>query len=548
MTSDHPRTQPGAARRARSLRRAIAWTGLLIATLVGSLALNASPGGAAEFRWTAPDSLTSLDPHALPGLKEQGLLANVYEGLVRRRPDLTLEPGLAEDWEPVTDTRWRFFLRRGVVFQDGSRFDADDVTASLDRAREPTSALAELLEPIRRVRRIDDTTVDLYTRGPVPDLPERLVLAPILDDGWVSRGDAFLAGRANGTGPYQVTGYSPGGVLELTANPNWWGSPPAFDRAVLYPAPRAADRLRFLLEDRVDLALDLPPERIGQLDSTPGLAPQIGIGARTLLLGMDQSSLQLRHGRAQGNPFRDRRVREAVLRAIDMRAVERAVMAGQGTPAALIAAPVLPGVPEGINLRPAADPRWARALLAEAGLPEVGFSVTLDCPAGHYTRDASLCREVADQLAEVGIRAAVQTHPPETYFPKILTRDSSFFLVGWLPNTLEVTNPILNLAVCPKDVTPGEAPPPGPGALNLGGYCNREVDRLANRMAASLHPAQRHALAAEILLKLRDDVAYVPLHQQPVIWGRRTRVRVAQRADGVLDLRFVLPEGRIQSP
>lgn len=504
-------------------------------------------GAGVEFRWTAPASLPSLDPYSLPGLEDQGVLANVYEGLIKRRPDLTLEPGLAADWSPVTDTRWRFYLREKVQFHDGSPLTADDVVAALERAREAGSALATLLAPVRRVRRIDDKTVDVYTDGPVADLPERLVLVPIVDDAWLGKAGSRLAGQANGTGPFRVTGFSPGGVLTLESFAGWWDRarvPQAIARAVLYPAPRAEDRLQFLLENRVDLALDLLPQMVTTLERSPGVAPQVGIGARTLMLGLDQASRDLRNGRAQGNPFRDRRVREAMMRALDVPALLDQVMDGQGTPAALIAAPVLPGVPEGINLRPVPDLRRARALLAEAGLPEVGFAVTLDCPTGHYLRDAALCRGVADQLSEAGIRTTVQSLEPQAYFNRILTRQSSLFLLGWLPNTLEVTNPILNLAACPREVTPGQAPPPGPGALNLGGYCDAEVGRLAARLAATLHPPHRHALAAEVLLRLRDDVAYVPLFQPPVIWGRRATLQVLQRADGVLDLRFVRLIGR----
>ncbi|MCF8482591.1 MAG: ABC transporter substrate-binding protein [Rhodospirillum sp.] len=513
------------------------------------LGLGGPNAQAAEFRWTAPASLPNLDPHALPSLAEQGLIGQVYDSLVERAPDLSLRPALAEAWEPVTATRWRFHLRRGVLFHDGSRFDADDVVASLERAMATSETQGDILAPLYRIRRMDDTTVDIYTHDPVGDLPDRLTLAPIMENTWLRLSNPKL--QANGTGPFKVESFTPNGPLTLTANADWWGGPPTtVTRATLYPTPRARDRLRFLLEDRVDLAQDLDPEMMEPLGRTPGVIALRTLGPRVLMLGMNQSRPNFLSGTGpnrvgpigpgKSNPFRDPRVREAVLRAIDAEAINQDVLSGQAAPAALIAAPVITGFPQALNIRPTANSRRAKALLAEAGVPETGFAVTLDCPAGHYLRDTLICGEVADALTAVGIRVTVNSMTPEAYFSHILTRKSDFYLLGWLPNTLEIGNPILNLAACPPDMPEGVAPPPGPGALNLGGFCDTQVNRLIPRMTSAQHRPQRDAAAAEILMRLRDTVAYVPLIQQPVLWGTRNRVQIRQRADGVVDLRTVI--------
>ncbi|WP_413207669.1 ABC transporter substrate-binding protein [Rhodospirillum sp. A1_3_36] len=498
---------------------------------------------AAEFRWTAPASLPNLDPHALPSLTEQGIIGQVYESLVGRAPDLSLRPGLAEGWEPVTTTRWRFHLRRGIRFHNGALLDADDVIASLERAMAASESQGDLLAPLYRIRRMDDLTVDIYTHTPVGDLPDRLTFAPIMENTWLSQNNPKIS--ANGTGPFKVTDFTPNGPLTLTANPDWWGGPPTtVTSATLYPTPRARDRLRFLLQDRVDLAQDLDPEMMEPLGRTPGVLALRTPGPRVLMLGMSQARPQFLNGalasRPTRNPFLDKRVREAVMRAIDAEAINQTVLAGQAEPAALIAASVINGFPQALNIRPAADPRRAKALLAEAGLPGTGFSVTLDCPAGHYLRDTLICGAVADALAEVGIRVTINSMTPQAYFPHILTGKSDFYLLGWLPNTLEIGNPILNLAACPPDTPDGVAPPPGPGALNLGGFCDPRVSRLIPRMTQAQNKPLRDAAAAEILMLLRDDVAYIPLLQQPVLWGIRNRVQLRQRADGVIDLRTVI--------
>ncbi|MEH0072783.1 ABC transporter substrate-binding protein [Pannonibacter sp. Pt2-lr] len=87
----------------------------------------AAAAQAAELRFASQGDLVSMDPYAVEEVFTSGFLGNVYEGLVRRTPDLKLEPALAESWEMLSPTQWRFHLRKGVTFHDGSPFTADDV-------------------------------------------------------------------------------------------------------------------------------------------------------------------------------------------------------------------------------------------------------------------------------------------------------------------------------------------------------------------------------------------------------------------------------------
>src|SRR5215470_9607387 len=99
----------------------------------------AVPADAATFRFAFQGDLKSLDPYSLNETFTHGVLGNVYEGLTKRGKDLKIIPGLAERWEVVEPTRWRFYLRKGVKFQNGEDFTADDVVFSADRARMPAS-------------------------------------------------------------------------------------------------------------------------------------------------------------------------------------------------------------------------------------------------------------------------------------------------------------------------------------------------------------------------------------------------------------------------
>ena len=131
----------------------------------------AVPAQGATFRFAFQGDLKSLDPYSLNESFSLGVLGNVYEGLTKRGPNLEIIPGLAERWEIVEPTRWRFYLRKGVKFQNGEDFTADDVVFSADRSRMPGSDLKTRIQPAdTKVVKIDDYTVDFVLPSPNPIL------------------------------------------------------------------------------------------------------------------------------------------------------------------------------------------------------------------------------------------------------------------------------------------------------------------------------------------------------------------------------------------
>src|SRR6056297_1720227 len=110
--------------------------------------------------WSFQGDAQSLDPYVLNETFTLGFLGNVYEGLIRRTPDLEIEPGLAERWEILEPTRWRFYLREGVKFHNGNDFTADDVVFSANRVRADGSDLKTRIGDDVKVVKVDDYTVD----------------------------------------------------------------------------------------------------------------------------------------------------------------------------------------------------------------------------------------------------------------------------------------------------------------------------------------------------------------------------------------------------
>src|SRR5215212_11649434 len=125
---------------------------LLAAATASIIALAMVPASAQTLRYANQGDLKSLDPYTLNESTTHAHLGHIYEGLIARDKDLKIIPALAESWEiPEEPTRWRFHLRKGIKFQNGDPFTADDVVFSADRVRKKGSNLQTRIAPDTKV-------------------------------------------------------------------------------------------------------------------------------------------------------------------------------------------------------------------------------------------------------------------------------------------------------------------------------------------------------------------------------------------------------------
>src|SRR5690606_38963064 len=122
------------------------------------------------FKYAFQGDLNALDPYTLNETFTLGALGNVMEGLTKRDKDLKIIPGLAERWEVLEPTCWRFYLRIGVTFHDGSPFTAVDVLFSLQRLLIHGTKMKSRVPPDARAVKVDDDTVDFILTTPNPIL------------------------------------------------------------------------------------------------------------------------------------------------------------------------------------------------------------------------------------------------------------------------------------------------------------------------------------------------------------------------------------------
>jgi peptide/nickel transport system substrate-binding protein len=199
-----------------------------------------------------------------------------------------------------------------------------------------------------------------------------------------------------------------------------------------------AARLQALLSGEVDFLSDPPLADLDQIKHTPGLKLERINEFRTIFLGLDQGSRELRSSNVKGrNPFADRRVRQAIYQAIDEETIRDKVMNDLAIPSGVIIQPGINGYVPELDTRLPHQPAAAEALLAAAGYPD-GFAVALDCPNDRYINDEAICRAVAAMLADVGIRVTVAARPMREHFPTVKNRETDFYLLGWGPGPFPI--------------------------------------------------------------------------------------------------------------
>ena len=133
-----------------------------------------SPVYSATIKWSMPGDSLTLDPHAQNEGPTHMVSRQVYESLVTRGLDMSIEPQLATSWEATDPETWVFTLRDGVVFSDGKALRASDVEFSINRALSGASDMIELIESITSVKALNTNTVEIKTEGPNPILLNQL--------------------------------------------------------------------------------------------------------------------------------------------------------------------------------------------------------------------------------------------------------------------------------------------------------------------------------------------------------------------------------------
>jgi peptide/nickel transport system substrate-binding protein len=443
----------------------------------------------------------------------------------------------------VTPTQLRFVLRRNVRFHDGSPFSADDVVFSYGRIMQPQGTMQIYVQGVKEARKIDDYTVDLILSGPNPVLLKNLVDFRIMSKAWSAKNksenvqdykakeETYASRNTSGTGPYVLKLWEPDKRIVMQAHAGWWDKIEGNASEVIYtPIKSDPTRIAALLAGDVDLLTDLPTQDVARLQKDPKLKVLEGAENRTIFIGMDQFSNELKYSDVKGrNPFKDLRVRKALNLAVDREAIRRVTMRGLSLPAAIIVAPVVHGHAPDIDKTAPVDVEGAKKLLAEAGYPN-GFSFQLDCPNNRYVNDEEICQALVGMWSRIGLKVRLLAQSMPIFIGKIQNFDHDAYMLGWGVANFDANYSLLSLV---HTKTSGAA-----GSFNLGRISDAKLDAIIQGINTEIDVRKRDAMLREALVATRDNHYYVPLHHQLRPWAMKRGVTTVYKSDDRPESRY----------
>ena len=462
----------------------------ILASAMAMLLLGAAPAAIAQsdatsLTWSAGSAVGNLDIVAnLEGTSRRLLKGNVGEGLAKviiNNGELSWEPLLATSWEQIEPQRWRFKIRQGVTFHDGTPMTVDDVVYTVNKVADPASSKTSILQNIASAEVVDQETVDILTKSPDFFAYRAAAEIPIQKQGWGKDDAAAAQNTLIGTGPYKLESVSPARDLAtLVRNDNYWGdNSKALEHIYLRVIPDSGARLAALNAGEIDVAFDLSPDLVQ-------VAPAS--------LSTPATEVDILRINALVPPLDDVRVRQALNYAVDQDVLINNIRLGfAGKPhGQAVTTPV-----RGYN--PAItdygfDLEKAKALIAEAGAQ--GSKLTLMCPSEYYGAvGVNTCQTLEAMYEAAGVEIELQFLPHARWIaegllaPKNGTPPPSLFYIQAGSETLDATPYVRNYLTCNQERST---------------ICNESRDAAAKAALALSDPQEQAEAYAQVLAQAHD--------------------------------------------
>jgi ABC-type transport system substrate-binding protein len=464
--------------------------------------------GTLRLAWSSDPA--SLDPARAVDVVASSAVSLVYQGLVGFDREGGIAPGLAESWSVSDDgLTWTFRLDPDARDSEGRPVGAGAVVASFRRLLDPATASprAWVLSGIRGA--------EAFSRGQAGEIEG--LAAP--GDGIVRielerPSAAFLGllampsavvvptgGEPDGrvaTGPWRLLEHVRDSHLVFGPNPGWNGPPPAFERLRIRILPEEFTRVAEWDTGRLDV-LEVPASQAERFAGDPRLRRQVALVTEYIGLNNEDPVL------------RDVRVRRALNHAVNVELLLEKVLGGRGVRSSGAVPPTLPGGGRGEPY--AHDPDRARALLAEAGVPD-GWELEL------WQRPNPLASQVLEavqsDLAAVGVTASIRRRDWSALKASIDRGETAAFFINWYADYPDPENFLVPLF----------------HSRNVGGGGNRarfrdaEVDAMLDALESGTGPGSRADLAAEIDARIHARAPWIYL------WHPVLEVMVSDRVAG----------------
>ena len=432
---------------------------------------------------------TSLDPQKTSLTALFHVTEHIYSALVRLKPDLTVEPDLAEKWDISADGKtYTFTLRKGVKFHSGRGLTSADVKYTFDRLVDKATASpnASLLAPAESVATPDDSTVVITLKQADASFLTNLTSpATVIINRDAVQQNGDLTKTADGTGPFRFKEYVPNTRVVLERNPDYWESgKPYVDGIEMTIAADDTARSAAVRTGTVDLIEYAPLKDIPSLKSDNSL----------MLAGDQNTNIRFVGLNVTRKPFSELKVRQAIAAVVDREAVLGPAVFGFGTPTVEI---FPPGYWAGLGVKTSApDVARAKQLLADAGYPQ-GFSTTI-LSWSQYSFLSNAAVVVQDQLKQIGISADINLE------------ENAAFIKDYLDNNFDLTVSGTSAYVDPNDIYLRNFGTNQPS--NAVRYSSPKADDLIAQGVATTDQTKRKQIYQQLQQLLLDDVPWVNLY------------------------------------
>lgn len=455
---------------------------ILGALLLGS-ALSPAYAGSGPIKIVLPEEADLLEPcMATRSNIGRVIMQNVSETLTEFdvRGDKGVMPRLAEKWEQTADGSWRFHLRQGVSFSDGTTFDAKDVKHSFDRVMsDKNSCESERYFGGMTITAsvVDDNTVDFKADPAQPILPLLLSLVTIVPE----ETPLEFVREPIGTGPYKLTDWTPGQQIVLTARDDYWGEAPQVTEATYVFRTDPSVRAAMVQTGEADLS-----PSISEIDATNPATDFSYLDSETVYLRIDHNI----------EPLNDVRVRRALNMAIDREAfLGTLVPQGAVLATAIVPPPTLGWNPD-VKV-PAFDTEGARKLLEEAKADgvKVDTPITIIARTANFPNVTEIMEAIQAQLQDAGFNIDlkfVEVAEHEGYYSKPFKDGRGPILVAAMHDNSK-GDPSFSMFF--KYATEG----------TQSGFSDPKVDDLIQRASAAVDD-ERAKLWSELFAYLHDEV------------------------------------------
>lgn len=450
----------------------------------------ATPGGKLTIGVeSAPESLDPMFGNGGSGTSAIAMAQDaLYDEMAVRDADGSLQPSVAESWEPNEDlTVWTAKITPGITFSDGTALDAAAVAANYTFRADPANCRCATKWAEIAVAATDSTTVTFTTKAPNAHLPEtdfgEALVAPSTLVPGADRDRAPI-----GSGPFTLTDRD---SLSFTKNADYWRSDdngqqlPYLDELQLAPIPDPTVRIAALTRGEIDLMEVQDGPTLAQAEDDDAFTVDRAAGGTTLVIANTSRP-------AMKNP----KVREALSLAVDREALAQSYLPGAFDPAYSF-------FTSGTSIQvtgeyPKHDMAKAQALVAEIKAENTELA-TLKIVCAKLPEAEALIEVAKNQISEAGFAATLSMLDVGEYAAQVLGGGSDWDIACTrFPSLGGDPAALANFLVTGR-------------AANVARYSNPEVDALFEQDRTATDPTQRTEIYQKVSDALVRDLPYVPL-------------------------------------